>query len=83
MREAVARIEGIRALNLNPVDEMVASYGRALRVLSENWPVYDGDEMVIHVVPWTKQCCGGSLPDGHLTQDAQYVRTSSPRLPWP
>jgi hypothetical protein len=25
---------------------MVASYGRALRVLSENWPVIDGDEMV-------------------------------------
>ncbi len=33
-------------LNLNPVDEMVASYGRALRVLSENWPVLDRDEEV-------------------------------------
>jgi adenine-specific DNA methylase len=33
-------------LNLNPVDEMVASYGRALRVLSEQWPVIDGDEEV-------------------------------------
>jgi len=33
-------------LHLNPVDEMVASYGRALRVLSEQWPVLDGDEPV-------------------------------------
>jgi len=33
-------------LKLNPVDEMVASYGRALRVLSEQWPVMDGDEPV-------------------------------------
>jgi putative DNA methylase len=34
------------ALKLRPVDTMVASYGRALRVLSENWPVLDGDEEV-------------------------------------
>lgn len=33
-------------LRLNPVDEMVAGYGRALRVLSEQWPVLDGDEEV-------------------------------------
>lgn len=33
-------------LNLRPVDTMVASYGRALRVLSERWPVMDGDEPV-------------------------------------
>lgn len=33
-------------LNLNPVDRMVASYGRALHALSENWPVLDGDEPV-------------------------------------
>lgn len=33
-------------LHLNAVDEMVASYGSALKVLSENWPVMDGDEMV-------------------------------------
>lgn len=41
--------EGLKefeALKLNPVDEMVASYGRALRVLSQNWPVIDGDEPV-------------------------------------
>ncbi len=47
IREAVR--EGLRefeGLDLNPVDEMVASYGRALRVLSENWPVLDGDEEV-------------------------------------
>lgn len=47
VREAVREgLKEFEALNLNPVDEMVASYGRALRVLSENWPVYDGDEMV-------------------------------------
>lgn len=33
-------------LKLRPVDTMVASYGRALRVLSEKWPVMDGDEPV-------------------------------------
>ena len=47
IRETV--VEGLKAfavLKLNPVDEMVASYGRALRVLSKNWPVLDGDEPV-------------------------------------
>ena len=33
-------------LKLNPVDQMVACYGRALQVLSEHWPVMDGDESV-------------------------------------
>jgi putative DNA methylase len=33
-------------LHLAPVDEMVAAYGRALRVLSQQWPVMDGDEPV-------------------------------------
>jgi hypothetical protein len=33
-------------LHLTPVDEMVAAYGRALRVLSQQWPVMDGDEAV-------------------------------------
>ena len=33
-------------LKLNAVDEMVASYGSALKVLSEHWPVMDGDELV-------------------------------------
>jgi adenine-specific DNA methylase len=33
-------------LRLNPVDEMVASYGKALQVLSSHWPVQDGDELV-------------------------------------
>ena len=45
----IAVQEGLKefeALKLNPVDEMVASYGRALRVLSQNWPVLDGDEPV-------------------------------------
>lgn len=47
VREAVR--EGLKEfapLKLNPVDEMVASYGRALQLLSENWPVLDGDELV-------------------------------------
>jgi adenine-specific DNA methylase len=47
VREAVR--EGLKEfapLKLNPVDEMVAGYGRALQVLSENWPVLDGDELV-------------------------------------
>lgn len=43
VREALREFEQLR---LNPVDEMVASYGRALQVLSENWPVLDGDEPV-------------------------------------
>ncbi len=34
------------SLHLNAVDEMVASYGSALKVLSENWPVMDGEELV-------------------------------------
>lgn len=39
-------LEEIALLKLNPVDRMVASYGRALQALSENWPVLDGDEPV-------------------------------------
>ncbi|MBW1989839.1 MAG: DUF1156 domain-containing protein [Deltaproteobacteria bacterium] len=47
IRQAVAQgLEEFAPLNLNPVDEMVASYGRALWVLSEQWPVLDGDEEV-------------------------------------
>jgi len=47
IQQAVAEgLEAFQALKLNPVDEMVASYGRALRVLSEQWPVIDGDEAV-------------------------------------
>jgi adenine-specific DNA methylase len=47
IRQAVAQgLDEFASLNLNPVDEMVAGYGRALRVLSEQWPVIDGDEPV-------------------------------------
>jgi putative DNA methylase len=47
VREAVRQgLNDFSALNLNPVDEMIAGYGRALHVLSENWPVYDGDDPV-------------------------------------
>ncbi len=43
VREGLKEFE---PLQLNPVDEMVACYGRALHVLSEHWPVMDGDESV-------------------------------------
>jgi len=47
VREAVRDgLSDLEPLDLNAVDEMVASYGRALHVLSENWPVLDGDEPV-------------------------------------
>ncbi len=47
VREAVRRaLDEFEPLRLNPVDEMVACYGRALKVLSENWPVLDGNEPV-------------------------------------
>jgi len=47
IRQAVREgLKEFEPLKLNPVDEMVASYGRALHVLSEQWPVQDGDEPV-------------------------------------
>ncbi|QGP91458.1 hypothetical protein MGLY_07910 [Neomoorella glycerini] len=47
VREAVRQgLKEFEPLHLNPVDEMVASYGRALHVLSQHWPVLDGDEPV-------------------------------------
>ena len=47
LKEAVRRsLAQYEVLKLNAVDEMVASYGSALKVLSENWPVMDGDELV-------------------------------------
>ena len=39
-------LEEFERLNLSPVDEMIAGFGRALQVLSERWPVYDGDDVV-------------------------------------
>lgn len=44
--EVRAGLSEFESLDLRPVDTMVASYGRALRVLSEKWPVLDGDEPV-------------------------------------
>ena len=35
------------SLHLSPVDEMLASYGVALNVLSKNWPVYDDNDIQI------------------------------------
>ena len=47
LRQAVRQsLWDYEVLHLNAVDEMVASYGSALKVLSENWPVMDGDELV-------------------------------------
>ena len=47
LRKAVENsLHEYESLHLNAVDEMVASYGSALKVLSENWPVMDGDELV-------------------------------------
>ena len=47
LRDAVRQsLHDYEVLHLNTVDEMVASYGSALKVLSENWPVMDGDELV-------------------------------------
>lgn len=47
VRRAVEQgLKDFEPLRLNPVDEMVACYGRALQVLSEHWPVMDGDERV-------------------------------------
>ena len=46
--EAAVRqgLSDFEPLRLNPVDEMVASYGKALQVLSAHWPVQDGDALV-------------------------------------
>ena len=44
--EVRAAMKEFEKLRLNPVDEMVAGYGRALRVLSDQWPVLDGDDPV-------------------------------------
>ncbi len=44
--EVTNGLREFEVLDLRPVDTMVASYGRALRVLSEKWPVLDGDEEV-------------------------------------
>ncbi len=47
VRQAVRQgLQDFGKLNLNAVDEMVAAYGRALWVLSEHWPVLEGDEYV-------------------------------------
>lgn len=45
-RAVQAGLDDFAPLKLNPVDEMVASYGKALQVLSSHWPVQDGDEVV-------------------------------------
>lgn len=43
VREGLVEFE---QLKLSAVDRMIASWGRALRVYSEHWPVQDGDEEV-------------------------------------
>lgn len=44
VKEAMKEFE---RLQLTPVDEMVAAYGRALRVLSEQWPVLGEDDQPV------------------------------------
>lgn len=47
IREAVREgLKEFEPLKLNAVDEMVAGYGRALHVLSDQWPVLEGDQPV-------------------------------------
>lgn len=45
-RAVTQGLQDFAQLKLNPVDQMVSCYGLALRVLSENWPVLDGDDPV-------------------------------------
>lgn len=45
-RAVQSGLDDFAPLKLNPVDEMVASYGKALQVLSSQWPVQDGDEAI-------------------------------------
>ncbi|MCO6441613.1 MAG: DUF1156 domain-containing protein [Nitrococcus mobilis] len=39
-------LKDFERLKLNPVDRMIAAWGRALRVYSAHWPVLDGEEEV-------------------------------------
>ncbi len=87
IRTAVAEgLEEFATLGLNPVDEMVSSYGRALRVLSEQWPVLDGDEEVGPVKAMNeasrvvaehqiKQITGGRLQVEDLAPEAAMALT--------
>lgn len=45
--EVQQALKEFERLRLNPVDEMVAAYGRALRVLSEQWPVLGEDDQPV------------------------------------
>jgi adenine-specific DNA methylase len=45
--EVQRAMKDFERLRLNPVDEMVAAYGRALRVLSEQWPVLGEDDQPV------------------------------------
>lgn len=47
IRTAVAEgLKELAPLRLNATDEMVSAYGRALQVLSQHWPVNDGERPV-------------------------------------
>ena len=64
--------------------EMVASYGRALHVLSENWPVLDGDEVVS---PKRAMNEASAVVSQHqierITQGRLKVEDLSRKQPWP
>jgi adenine-specific DNA methylase len=73
IRTAVEKgLEEFAPLRLKPVDEMVACYGRALHVLSEQWPVMDGDE---HVSP-----VKAMLEASRVVAENQIKRITSGRL---
>lgn len=67
-----AALEEFRAFDLSATDEMVACYGRALRVLSENWPVMDGDEPVTPMRAMTEA--------SSVVAEAQVARLTESRL---
>ena len=87
VRTAVAEgLTEFARLKLNPVDEMVAGYGRALRVLSEAWPVFEGEAEVSPQRAMTeasrvvaqhqiRRLTQGSLTVDDLTPEAAFALT--------
>lgn len=75
-------LQDFAKLRLNPVDEMVASYGRALRVLAEHWPVLDGNELVSPLRAMNEasavvaQSQIGRLTQGHLRMEDLHPETA-------
>ena len=79
-------LKELAPLRLNGVDEMVSAYGRALHVLSENWPVLDGDREIspkeamleasrVVSAAQIEKLSGGKLRFSNLTKEAAVVVT--------